>query len=318
LTVNQVFAAEVRGEEREWAIREALWELPAMEALPAEPEEASPLAPRVEARMTPHQWNEIVTQAVAAIHRGEMEKVVLSHARRVVTQREVNPPRLLARLGSRYPDCYRFLFEPQVGHTFFGATPELLAERRGRVLGTFALAGSTPRGHTLEEDQALGEALLHSEKDRREHALVVRAIRAALAPLSEEMHLPDRPRLLKLNNIQHLLTPVRARLTQGTGILSVVEAFHPTPAVGGLPREAALAFIERAEPHDRGWYAAPIGWIDSSGDGLFAVALRSAVSVGRETHLFAGAGIVAGSQAEKEWRETGWKFRPILDALCET
>ncbi len=293
------------------AARELLWHLPSPAGRATRP---SPL-PRVE-DLTPRAvWETAVADAAGRIRAGEFRKVVLSRSRRLRTRVPVDPLLALDRLRARYPHCYRFLFEPLPGRAFFGATPELLAEVDGRAVRTMALAGSSRRGTTLEEDRRLGEALLHSAKDRHEHALVVEAIRAALEPLSEHLRLPETPRLHRLSNIQHLLTPVQARLKAGISPLDVAAVLHPTPAVGGLPREAALAYIRQAEPHPRGWYAAPVGWLGPNGRASFAVALRCALSRGVETHLFAGAGIVADSDPAAEWRETALKFRPIQQAL---
>jgi len=339
LTVHQVSALQVsalqegalrgkarqgEGQEREkgqvpeevaWALKEALWELPVPQTAPHHNGYAQRTPLEVHDLMAFATWDHIVSEATRQMRAGLMEKVVLSHSRRAITPTPIEPATILARLRGRYPDCFRFLFEPRPGHAFYGATPELLAEVQDQTLHTSALAGSMPRGDTLEEDLALGECLRHSEKDRREHALVVQAVRDHLAPLVQQIDIPAAPQLYTLSNIHHLLTPISGKLHKDCGVVSVVEALHPTPAVGGMPQKAALRYIQQAEPHSRGWYAAPIGWIDAHGDGMFAVALRSAVSVGGETHMFAGAGIVEASDPEKEWHETGWKFRPILDAL---
>ena len=222
---------------------------------------------------------------------------------------------LHARLSARYPECYRFLFEPQPGRAFFGATPELLAEVSGHQLHTIALAGSLQRGKTWQEDQQLGKQLLSSRKDRQEHAFVVQALRENLAPLTTCLEIPSAPELCLLNNIQHLLTPVKGELANGNGILPVIQALHPTPALGGTPRGVALPLIEQYEPLPRGWYGAPIGWLAPNGDGEFAVAIRSAVANQHRVRLYAGVGVVADSDPEKEWRETELKFQPILKAL---
>lgn len=267
--------------------------------------------------MSQTTWEEMVAAATRRIRRGELDKVVLARARQVNSAQPIDPATVLARLARRYPDCYRFLFEPRPGHTFFGATPELLAEVTGSTVRTMAMAGSIRRGRSPEEDTALGQQLRADPKERHEHALTVEAIRESLEPLVTHLRFPAEPELCRLSNIQHLKTAIEGQLTGQGGILPVVEALHPTPAVGGRPRTTALEIIAAQEPTPRGWYAAPIGWLDQQGNGLFAVALRSAVNVGQQSLLFAGAGIVADSVPRKEWDETELKFKPMLNALAE-
>lgn len=276
---------------------------------------ASPQQPRSSNVMPQETWHRLVAEAAARVRHSELDKVVLARARHLQFGQPIDPADALARLAGRYPDTYRFLFEPIPGHAFFGATPELLAEVEGSTLRTVAMAGSIRRGATPAEDDALGQQLLATPKERIEHALVVEAIQENLAPLVSELRVPEPPTLCKLSNIQHLQTKIQGRLTGNPGVLPVVKALHPTPAVGGRPRAIALDIINTVEPTERGWYAAPVGWLDYQGNGMFAVAIRSAVSVGSESLLFAGAGIVADSEPEKEWRETELKFRPLAEAL---
>lgn len=178
-----------------------------------------------------------------------------------------------------------------------------------------ALAGSIGRGSSPEEDAALRRELLESAKERHEHRLVVEAIRRRLDGWSAKKSIPRRPQILALSNIQHLYTPIRARLRRAEGVLPLAAHLHPTPALGGTPRARALAFIRAEEPVTRGWYAGPVGWIGPDLDGVFAVAIRSAVIQNERAWLYAGGGIVADSQPEKEWQETALKFRPMLRAL---
>ncbi len=306
-----LLAAAISDSPNPEAARELLWELPAPQARPHTP----PALPAVSEYPRRAEWEAAVTQAAQHIRAGRFRKVVLSRRRRLRVQSPVDPLLALDRLRLRYPNCYRFLFEPRPGHAFFGATPELLVSARDGQVRTMALAGSMRRGVTLEEDAELGARLLHSAKDRHEHALVVEAIRNALAPLCQQMDIPAAPRLHRLSNIQHLLTPIHGRLRRGFTPLDVAAALHPTPAVGGLPRAAALAYIRQAEGQARGWYASPIGWLAPDGAATFAVALRCALTTGNEVHLFAGAGIVADSDPAAEWRETALKFRPVQEAL---
>jgi isochorismate synthase len=177
------------------------------------------------------------------------------------------------------------------------------------------LAGSIQRGDTAQADAQLAQALLNSSKDRIEHDLVVEAMRARLKPVAQQLEMPATPEIYRLSNIQHLLTPVSGTLSTPRGVLPLVDLLHPTPALGGAPRELALPFIREAEPVPRGWYAAPVGWINSQLDGSFGVAIRSAVVQDRRAWLYAGAGIVPESRPEREWVETSWKFRPIQQAL---
>jgi menaquinone-specific isochorismate synthase len=263
----------------------------------------------------PAVWPYLVNEATQRIRRGELDKVVLARARHVQAERPVDPVVALAHLAQNYPDCYRFLFEPVPGHAFYGATPELLVQIKDATLYTVAMAGSIKRGSSPEEDEVLAAQLMANPKERHEHALVVEAIEENLRPLAETLDVPDQPGLCRLTNIQHLKTPIQGRLPEKERILGVIEVLHPTPAVGGRPRDIALGMIPQMEPTPRGWYAAPIGWLDRHGNGMFSVAIRSAVSVRGESLLYAGAGIVADSQPEKEWHETQLKFRPLQEAL---
>ncbi|WP_101297583.1 isochorismate synthase [Halegenticoccus soli] len=262
-------------------------------------------------------WRAGVTAAVERIRSGELRKVVLAQALRCELVSELSVADALARLGETYPDCHRFLAEPAARDprpSFFGATPERLVSLRGRTVETGALAGTTGRGETPAEDEWLAEELRTSEKDIHEHELVAEAIREQLAPVASSVSTGERT-VRRLATVQHLWTPITAELARDEHVLSLVEALHPTPAVGGLPPELALETIRETEPFDRGWYAAPVGWFDAAGNGTFAVALRSAVAAGRTATLFAGVGVVADSDPDREWDEVQLKYRPILDEL---
>jgi menaquinone-specific isochorismate synthase len=259
-------------------------------------------------------WRTQVTDALDSIERGTLRKVVLAQSLRVTLKDRLSVPDVLSRLAETYPDCYRFMFSPTKESSFFGATPERLVSVRGRTVRTEALAGSTGRGDTPAEDEWLAKELLDSEKDIHEHELVADAIREQLAPFVRTIQTGDR-NVRQLATVQHLSTPITAELDGGEHILSLVEALHPTPAVGGLPPDVALRTIRETETFDRGWYAAPIGWIDGSGDGTFAVGIRSAVAQEHTATLFAGAGIVADSDPDREWDEVQLKYRPMLDEL---
>ncbi|MFB6311428.1 MAG: isochorismate synthase MenF [Salinirussus sp.] len=273
--------------------------------------------PGVQARRTvPDRdgWRDQVTRALDRIDRGELRKVVLAQALEVDLARSPTIPDVLERLGRTYPDCTRFLIDPEQGGTFFGATPEQLVERSGRSVRTTVLAGSTGRGDTSQEDAWLAADLQDSPKDNHEHEVVLDAIRDQLAPLATAIETGNRG-IRQLATVQHLQTDVRAELDGDHHVLDLVEALHPTPAVGGMPQDVALDTIGTSEAFDRGWYAAPVGWIDAAGDGRFAVAIRSAVARHRSATLFAGAGIVADSEPDREWSEVQLKYRPVLDEL---
>jgi menaquinone-specific isochorismate synthase len=260
-------------------------------------------------------WTASVSAAVERIRRGDLRKVVLAQALEVSLATDLSIPDVLARLGDRYPDCYRFLVEPTEGTAgFFGATPERLVSLRGRTVETGALAGTTGRGETPAEDEWLASELAESEKNVHEHELVAEAIRDQLHPLATSVSTGERT-VRRLATVQHLWTPITAELASDEHVLSLVEALHPTPAVGGLPPDDALRTIRETEPFDRGWYAAPVGWFDAEGAGSFAVALRSGVARDRTVTLFAGVGIVADSDPDREWDEVQLKYRPILDEL---
>jgi len=278
---------------------------------------ATPVQPQttISYPMPYQRWAEMITAARTHFRTTDLEKVVLARVCEVRQPQLVDLDGVLAYLQHNYPDCYTFLFEPQPHHAFFGATPELLAATNGKTIQTMGLAGSIQRGSNAAEDDALADELLNSTKDRHEHALVVAALRRRLAPLTAQLTVPADPVIYQLSNIQHLYTPVEGELTEAMGILPLVEVLHPTPALGGAPRDLALDFIRTAETVPRGWYAGPVGWIDQNLDGAFGVAIRSAVAQQQRVWLYAGAGIVDASVPENEWAETGWKFRPIQAAL---
>ncbi|WP_339103700.1 isochorismate synthase [Haloterrigena salinisoli] len=259
-------------------------------------------------------WTEGVETALERIERGELTKVVLAQALSVDLEGAVDVPGTLERLRRRYPNCYRFLIGRERGGTFFGAPPERLVSKRGDRVETEALAGSVPRGETPEADRAYADEMRDDEKFQREHGLVADAIREQLEPLASELTI-DEQTIRRLANIQHLQTPIEATLEGDRHVLEIVEALHPTPAVGGVPPAAAWETIRDVETFDRGWYAAPIGWFDAAGDGEFAVGLRSGIATDETVTLFAGSGIVADSDPDEEWEEVQLKFRPILDEL---
>lgn len=263
--------------------------------------------------MSYNMWRQMVTSATERIRAGELNKVVLARAAELRFSGPVQLPPILQHLRVHYAECYRFLFEPRPRFAFYGASPELLARVQGAQISTMALAGSIGRGANETEDQQLRQALLNSKKDRYEHQIVVDKMRDRLAPLTESLEISPTE-VLKLSNIQHLQAPLAGQLKRAAGVLPLVEALHPTPALGGDPRKDALRLIRELEPIPRGWYGAPVGWIDSRLEGEFAVAIRSAVAQEARVWVYAGAGIVADSLPRPEWEETELKFQPMLDA----
>jgi len=263
------------------------------------------------------EWMEQVKRLVDQVEQGAFEKVVL--AREIEVKRKDSPipfdiSATLSRLRESYPGAY--VFALQRGKQFFvGATPERLAQANDGQVDTMALAGSAPRGETDEEDECIGSELLASGKNNQEHAIVVSMVRQALKQHCANVREDAAPQLLKLKNVQHLKTPLRGELLPGHCLLDIVAALHPTPAVGGFPQQAALEAIRRVEQFERGWYAAPLGWLDAHGNGEFAVALRSGLIDGNTARLFAGCGIIAGSDPQTEFAESCLKFQVMLRAL---
>ncbi|PCR90133.1 isochorismate synthase [Natrinema ejinorense] len=284
-------------------------------ALPAmRPSGSTPGVAATRRTTSPADWSAQVETALERIADGRLRKVVLAQALSVDLEGPVDVPATLERLRRQYPNCYRFLVGHEIGGTFFGAPPERLVSKHGDRVETEALAGSVPRGETPAEDDEHVERMRADAKFQHEHGLVVDAIREQLAPLASELTVSEQT-IRRLATIQHLQTPIEARLAGDRHVLEIVEALHPTPAVGGVPPDAAWETIRETETFDRGWYAAPVGWFDADGDGEFAVAIRSGIAADGAVTLFAGNGIVADSDPAEEWDEVQLKFRPILDEL---
>jgi isochorismate synthase len=263
------------------------------------------------------EWMERVSDTVRLIRQRVYEKVVLARATRVVDRAKepFNVSATLQRLRRSYPDAYTFAI--QRGERFFvGATPERLVQAQDGQLYTMALAGTAPRGASEQEDEQLGTGLLSSEKNNIEHAIVAATVREALLHFCSDVKVSDQPQLLKLKNMQHLKTPISGTLLPGCCILDIMAELHPTPAVGGVPREAALLAIRENEQLDRGWYAGPVGWIGAGGHGEFAVALRSGLVQRDQAILFAGCGIVADSDPQAEYAESCLKLEVMLRGLA--
>jgi isochorismate synthase len=259
-------------------------------------------------------WKRMVMASTAAIREGAYRKIVLARSVEACAREPFAISTALADLGRRYSDAYIFALA-RGERTFLGASPERLAYVAGGRVETMALAGTEPRGISALEDKLLGEELLRQDKLQKEHAVVAETIREALAPLTSTLDSPSPPRLLKLHNVQHLMTPISGTLSDNMSVLQVVAALHPTPAVAGEPRALALEAIRQTEHLDRGWYAGPIGLIAADGSGEFAVALRSALVADRCATLFAGCGIVDGSDPDAEYAESIWKLQVMLESL---
>jgi menaquinone-specific isochorismate synthase len=265
--------------------------------------------------LDPATWCASVATAVERIGRGELAKVVLARDLLVSADVPLDPRRLLRRLAARFPDCWTFAVDG-----LLGATPELLLRRSGRQLSARVLAGTAPRGAGAD-DQRLADALIGSAKDRAEHAIAVDSLVRALEPYCTRLDAPAEPDLLTLANVRHLASDIsgtqRSRGPRGAaGLLELIGAVHPTAAVCGTPTRDAAAVIAELEGMDRGRYAGPVGWLDARGDGEFGLALRCAELVGDDSaRLFAGCGIVAGSDPAAELAETQSKFAAFQAAL---
>jgi menaquinone-specific isochorismate synthase len=280
---------------------------------------AGPTAPASESlgrsrleELDEERWTIRITSALAHIRAGRFEKVVAARRSVLTSERNIDVAALLARMGRVYPDTARFAVA-RGGGVFIGATPERLVSRVGADVRCDALAGSRARRDA--SDDAGARSLLASAKDRREHAPVVAGICAALGPFCDVIQADAVPRVRTLKTVHHLWTPVQARLSGPTHVLDLVSALHPTPAVSGLPRTPAMEWIHANEPEGRGWYAAPVGWFDAEGDGTFLVAIRSALVRGHEAWLYAGGGIVEGSDPAAEYQETALKQGTMLSVL---
>ncbi|MEG4587673.1 isochorismate synthase [Microcoleus sp. MOSTC5] len=261
------------------------------------------------------QFKTSVKSALELIASKYFSKIVLSQAINVISQTPFSLIDSLNNLRLSYPDCYVFSTSNGKGQNFIGASPERLISIHNNQLLTDALAGSAPRGKTEAGDAKLAHGLLESEKDIREHQVVIDFIVDRLSKLGITPNFSPVPRLLQLSNIQHLWTPITAQIPPDIHLLKILAQLHPTPAVAGVPRDIALEQIRRCESCDRSLYAAPLGWIDRAGNGEFAVGIRSALIDGDRAILYAGAGIVAGSEPEKELAEIQLKLQPLLNAL---
>jgi menaquinone-specific isochorismate synthase len=260
----------------------------------------------------PHtEWTALVAATVAAVRQGRFDKVVLAREVQVVANREFLPADILHRLHTLYPSCMVF----STG-TFLGASPELLISRAGRRVRSHPLAGTVARSGDPTADAALTGLLLGSAKEREEHRLVVDEVAAGLRPVCRALDVPEVPSIVALRNVSHLGTLIEGELDgDDVTALDLVSRLHPTPAVAGSPTAAAVSYLLGVEGFDRGCYAGPVGWMDSRGDGEWAVAVRSAEVKGNTARLFAGVGVVSDSDPAAELAETQLKLQALLAAV---
>ncbi|MEZ4417609.1 MAG: isochorismate synthase [Gemmatimonadota bacterium] len=298
-------------------------ELAALEAALADEPAASPCAsapvawsaaPETQASFA--AWTRNVRMALEAIQGGRFRKVVLARSVSVDPYRGVDALTATRRLYAPGSEARVFLFEPEPGRALLGASPETLARVHDGEAHATAVAGSIARGADDTADREARARLSASDKDLREHGFVVRDMIERLQALGADVSADGEPHILTLPNIHHLETRIRARLPERVSVLDLIERLHPTPAVCGQPRDAALEFIENQEGFDRGWYGAPVGWLDLRGNGVTAPALRCALLERGRCHLFAGAGIVEGSDPTREWEETQLKLETAGRALA--
>jgi salicylate biosynthesis isochorismate synthase/menaquinone-specific isochorismate synthase len=315
LTVNAVVGP---GEDAEGASAELAARLAALRVdAPLPMIDPHPTAQaEIRSARPPREFEAAVAEATTRIERGGISKVVLAREVIVGAAAAHDPAALFGAMREQFPACFCFCAgTPEAA--FIGASPELLVRRSGASVSTVALAGSTRRSSDPAVDDHLGEQLLRSDKDRREQRIVAKRIVRALRPHAVWVEAAPEPEIVKVANIQHLATPVIAQMAEPHSAIELAGMLHPTPAVGGEPWPAAATAIADLEGMDRGWYAGPVGWMDATEDGEFCVALRSALLRDREAHLFAGVGVVAGSDPAAELAETEIKLQALLPFLAE-
>jgi len=269
---------------------------------------------QVASAAAPEHFEAAVARAVERIEQGEVEKVVLAREVRVHAGAPIDPAPVFDGLRAGFPACFCYLVgTPEL--TFLGASPELLVRREGARAQTVALAGTQRRSADPAVDDHLGETLMGEPRFREEQAIVTRRIERTLRPVSLWVAAAEEPVLVKVQNVQHLGTPIRAQLREPLACVELAELLHPTPAVGGEPREDALPLIPALEGLDRGWYAGPVGWTDLAEDGELCVALRCALLREDVAHLYAGEGIVRDSVPSEELAANEAKLQALLPLL---
>ena len=278
----------------------------------AEPAAQPPDEFRLIPTMTHAEWKDVIAAAVEVLDRGQLDKVVLARRIDIEANRPFVISDVLERLSALYPSCMLYSIEG-----FVGASPELLMSRDGDRIDSHPLAGTVARSGDAHGDELLVGRLISSPKIRHEHRVVVDEIASVLTPLCQSIDVPEEPSVLGLRNVSHLATPITGRLASGRqpSVLELAARLHPTPAVGGRPTSDAIEYMQKVEGFDRGPYAGPVGWMDSRGDGCFALGIRGAEVSGPTARLYAGNGIVSGSNPVEELAETQLKLQALLAAL---
>jgi menaquinone-specific isochorismate synthase len=274
---------------------------------------------RVTETVLPHsreRWAGGVQTVLRAIESGAVRKVVLSRDILLDAGDPIDPWAVLRLIHERDPHGLRFCIRFDEGSAFIGASPERLVAQRGTAIACDCLAGTVARGGTPEAEARNAAALLASEKDGREHRIVLEEILAAIAPHVRAVESPREPRIMSLAEILHLWSPIRAQLRPGVSLSELIGGLHPTAAVGGSPQLRAMDLIHALEQRSRGWYAGLVGWIGHDAAD-FAVAIRSGIVRGRRMTAFGGAGIVRGSDPEAEWDETARKAASFINLFAE-
>jgi menaquinone-specific isochorismate synthase len=277
------------------------------------PEGGSPDQFRLTPTLTQSEWKDVVAGAVELLERGDLAKVVLARRIDIEANRPFVVSEVLERLAALYPSCMVYSVEG-----FLGASPELLVRRTGDAVESHPLAGTVARSGDAHGDEVLVARLMGTPRIRHEHRVVVEAIAAALGPLCASIDVPETPSVLGLRNVSHLATHIAGRLAPAAHLPSALELaarIHPTPAVGGAPSREAVDYLQKVEGFDRGRYAGPVGWMDGRGDGCFALGIRGADVSGSSARIYAGNGIVAGSDPAEELAETQLKLQALLAAL---
>jgi isochorismate synthase len=310
MTLNAIANSDAAGGGAGLSYRAASLRVEPMPLLDPDPVEKA----QVYSAAPPEHFEAAIMRATERINAGEFTKIVLAREVRVHAPHAFDPAPVYDGLRTVFPSCYSYLVGK--GDTaFIGASPELLVRRDGARAQTVALAGTRRRSADPSVDRFLGEQLLSSPKDREEQAIVARRIERTLDPVSVWVAAAEEPVLVRVHNVQHLATPIRAQLAQQVAAVELAGRLHPTPAVGGEPEEAALPLIPALEGLDRGWYAGPVGWTDLAEDGEFCVALRCALLRGDVAHLYAGEGIVADSEPAQELEANEAKLQALLPLL---
>ncbi len=259
-------------------------------------------------------WQEALQSALADMKLKKFEKVVLARKATLTFNDPVDPVAYLLRLRRMSEETFNFYFQTDEGHAFLGATPERLFKRQGRTIQAEAIAGTRPRGKTTRDDERFSRALLNSEKELREHTIVVDMIRSVLEKHCKNLTTDEDVQITRLSQVQHLCKHFLGELDDETGDAELLHDLHPTPAMGGYPTQIALVAIDKLEPFNRGWYAAPIGFVGYDYT-EFVVAIRSALIERERVSLYSGAGIVIGSDPDEEWQEIEDKISKFLKAL---